>query len=158
MKPEAIILDTNLLILLIVGLSRADRFANHKNLKNFHLPSDFEILQSLLHGISQIILTPNTLTETSNLLRQIANPARNELSRMLGHFLQNCPEVYIRSVDAAGQLNFEKLGLTDAALLHLLADQTQQDQRLLLTMDLDLYLAATALELKAINFNEFRDM
>ena len=76
MKPEAIILDTNLLILLIVGLSGADRFANHKNLKNFHLPSDFEILNSLLEGISQIILTPNTLTETSNLLRQIANPAR----------------------------------------------------------------------------------
>ena len=77
---------------------------------------------------------------------------------MLGHFLQNCPEVYIRSVDASKQLNFEKLGLTDAALLHLLADQTQQDQRLLLTMDFDLYLAATALDLKVINFNECRAM
>jgi hypothetical protein len=72
MRQEAIILDTNILILLIAGLADVERYSNHKNLKNFDLSADFEILPSILNGASEIILTPNTLTETSNLLRQIA--------------------------------------------------------------------------------------
>ncbi len=50
---------------------------------------------------------------------------------------------------------FTRLGLADAALLNLVAD-APNTRPLLLTMDLDLYLAATELGLNVVNFNECR--
>jgi hypothetical protein len=158
MTRDSVIFDTNLLFLLVAGFAGADRYNNHKNLKTFDLPSDFNTLLSALDGASEVILTPNTLTETSNLLRQIARPARDELSQALSLFLQKTPEVYVRSVDAVQRNEFTRLGLTDAGLLHLAAEILPKGRRLLLTMDFDLYLAAMELGLNVINFNECRDM
>jgi hypothetical protein len=60
---------------------------------------------------------------------------------------------YLESNVAAARPEFFRLGLTDAALLHLSIEQA-----VLLTADLHLYLAALKGGLKAQNFNHLRDL
>jgi hypothetical protein len=87
-------------------------------------------------------VTPNTLTETSNLLRQIGDPARQELTEALRSFIQSRQELGIASVEAARRLEYAKLGLTDAVLLEIAGLKRQGLLPTLLTADLDLAVAA----------------
>lgn len=158
MTREAVILDTNLLILLIAGALGLDRIRDHKRLRNFNLPDDYILLHGILENASEIIVTPNVLTEASNLLRLVGEHLGAELTNSLGLFIKANPEVYVPSNAAVERPEFVKLGLTDAALLHLTAMKVAGAERLLLTMDFDLYIAALTAELKVVNFNELRDL
>jgi hypothetical protein len=55
----------------------------------------FDLLVDILAEYSQVVLTPNTLTEASNLLRQIGDPDRSRVTMMLGHLIQENEERYI---------------------------------------------------------------
>ena len=68
-ERRSIILDTNLLLLLVVGSTDRRYISAHKNLA--FEEEDSDILVGILSQTPSIILTPNTLTETSNLARQI---------------------------------------------------------------------------------------
>ena len=66
--------------------------------------------------------------------------------------IEQSPETVVASVDAARRDEFPRLGLADAALLEIVSADTP-----LLTVDLDLYVAALASgEEAAINFNHWR--
>ncbi|MER2519411.1 MAG: hypothetical protein ABTQ34_01845 [Bdellovibrionales bacterium] len=99
-----------------------------------------------------VIVTPNTLTEASNMIRYIGDPARTEICQFFKAMIQVVTEEYHESKDTAGQRAFIRLGLTDSVLLC-----ASQGLRTLLTSDLDLYLEATSLGVQAINFNHYRD-
>ena len=77
-----IIVDANLLLLWIVGLASPDYIHRHKRLQAY-TNEDFLILVNILSRARRIILTPNTLTETSNLAGYIAEPARTEIFYIL---------------------------------------------------------------------------
>lgn len=62
MPARPIVLDTNLLVLLIVGIASPTYIAIHKQLRAYSL-QDFDLLTRLLETASRIIVTPNTLTE-----------------------------------------------------------------------------------------------
>ena len=67
--------------------------------------------------------------------------------------IEQSPEIVVASVDAARHDVFPRLGLTDAALLDVVSVDAP-----LLTVDLDLYVAALASgDEAAINFNHWRD-
>jgi hypothetical protein len=151
MPVKVIVLDANLLLLLAVGLTSRAYISNHKRLQGYEEP-DFDLLTGLI-GSAAILVTPNTLTETSNLARQIKEPARTQISRQLRQICTILEEHYVQSSRAAGYKEFLRLGLADAAQLDLAgASHT------LLTVDLDLYLAAVGRGLKAENFNHYRAM
>jgi hypothetical protein len=63
--PVAI--DSNLLLLLVVGMTEKDYVSKHKRLKEFTL-SDYDLLQEQLTVATEIVVTPNTLTETSKVV------------------------------------------------------------------------------------------
>src|ERR1700674_3017507 len=73
-----IILDSNLLLLFIVGTASRDYISKHKRLQAYR-DVDFTLLTQMLAAAPKIVLTPNTLTEVSNLARQIG------FSALLGH-------------------------------------------------------------------------
>jgi len=152
MIPNAIILDTNLLLLLIVGTADRAYIGKHRRLQGYS-DADFTILVTLISSSPKIVVTPNTLTETSNLLRYIAEPARTHLCEFFRIMITAAGESYIESSRAAGREEFPRLGLADAVLLEL-ADRSHT----LLTADLDLYLAALARGFSAENFNHYRAM
>lgn len=149
--PGPLVIDTNLLVLFVVGTTSRDYIAKHKRLSAF-VPEDYEALVRLIQAAAAVFVTPNSLAETSNLAAYIAEPARTQVLQTLRELILRSQETYIASTTAASRSEFLRLGLTDAALLEASADGAT-----LLTTDLNLYLAAESAGKSAINFNQIRD-
>jgi hypothetical protein len=98
------------------------------------------------------MLTPNTLTETSNLAAYIGEPARRNIFGVLQAIIMDSHEHYVASRVAAERNEFIRLGLTDASLV-----EASSEEVAILTTDLDLYLAALSKGSPALNFNHIRD-
>ena len=144
--------DANLLILLVAGSVDPRIVAKHRRLNGF-TTDDYAFLLVVLNEVSHIFVTPNTLTEASNLLRQHGEPERSLLIDRLAYLIEESDEVVVASAQAATNPYFRQLGLTDAALLESISPQTP-----LLTVDGDLYVAAlTKGENEAVNFRQFMD-
>ena len=140
-----------MLVLLIVGATSRDLINKHRRLQSY-TAADFDLLLRLINA-SEIIVTPNILTETSNLASQIGEPARARIAETFQRFVGTARESYIESRIAAEQPAFPRLWLTDAAILAGMRDPT-----VLLTADLDLYLAALNQSRKAVNFHHLRQL
>jgi hypothetical protein len=69
-----LVLDTNLLMLLIVGATSREYIYVHKRLANDFTTTEYEMLVDLMGAYSDIVLLPHVVAETSSLLRQIRNP------------------------------------------------------------------------------------
>lgn len=150
MTCRRIILDTNLLLLLLVGSTSKEYISKHKRLGAYS-EMDYDLLKKFLHA-SNIFVTPNILTETSNLIGQIAEPARTKILIFFSEYIKSANERYCESRQAITRKEFIRLGLTDSVLLHEMTDSF-----ILLTADLDLYLAAINEGYKAVNFNHLRE-
>lgn len=128
--------DANLLLLLIVGNVGRGLIAKHRRLRDY-TAEDYDTLLDLLERVEYVFVTPNTLTETSNLLGQQGEPERSRFFARLRFMIENTEEVVISSKTAASNANFDRLGLTDAALFEAISEDTP-----LLTADLNLYAVA----------------
>ena len=153
MPPTGFFIDANLLLLLIVGSVGRDLIAKHRRLRRF-TAEDFDRLINLLDRVEQVFVTPNTLTETSNLLGQHADPERSRFFDRLKFIIQESKEIVVASTVASRNNAFGRLGLTDAALLEVATAETP-----LVTVDLDLYLAALAKgQDAAVNFTHLQNL
>ena len=153
MPPTGFFIDANLLLLLIVGSVGRDLISKHRRLRRFTV-EDFDRLINLLDRVEQVFVTPNTLTETSNLLAQHGDPERSHFFDRLKFIIQESKEVVVASTVASRNNAFERLGLTDAALLEVATAETP-----LVTVDLNLYLAALAKgQDAAVNFTHLQDL
>ena len=140
-----------LVVLLVAGLTGQAVIAKHRRLRGYTV-EDYDVLCRLVEQSRQVFVTPNTLTEASNLLAQHGEPERSMLFRTLRGLMNESRETVVASKDAAGHQMFVALGLTDAVLLEAVSSATP-----LLTVDLQLYLAALeGGEQAAINFNHHR--
>ena len=146
-------LDTNLFLLLIAGSESRELIAKHRRLEHYSA-EDYDILLELLEDAEQLFVTPNTLTETSNLVGQHGEPERSLLMKQLRYLIHSSQEIVVSSTGASSNAKFEKLGLTDAALLEAATADIP-----LLTVDFDLYLAAIETgEERAVNFTIYRNL
>lgn len=144
-------LDANLLLLHVVGDVQPSWIGQHKRLQAFD-DLDFHLLRREI-GEASVLVTPNALTEASNLLPQgVQDPLRSELMGGLASFARGAAETYLPSSLLSVDPAFTRLGLTDTAWLVALEHPT-----LLMTVDLDLYLEALSRGLNAVNFNHLRD-
>ena len=149
--PRGVFVDANLLVLLVAGALNPAIIDRHRRLQTFR-PEDFEHLRELVGNYQQVLVTPNTLTEASNLLAQHREPERSLLLMTLRILIGESHEVVVTSADAADHPSFPRLGLTDAGLLGLVSQDTP-----LVTVDLDLYLAAAATDpLSAVNYRHIQ--
>ncbi len=147
------LLDANLLVLLVVGSESRDLIARHRRLEHYSAEG-YDILMELLEEADQLFVTPNTLTEASNLIRQHGMPERSFLMKRLQYLIHGRQEIVVASVDASSNAEFERLGLTDAVLLEVITEDTP-----LLTVDFDLYLAELESgEERAVNFTHYRNL
>ena len=153
MPPSGFFLDTNLFVLFVVGSVGRDLIEKHKRLQTYSA-EDYEILIDLLDRVERVYVTPNTLTETSNLLSQHGEPERSRFFDWLRYIIHESEEVVVASTQASSNDAFNRLGLTDAALLEAISPETP-----LVTVDLDLYLAANAGgQETALNFAHYRNL
>jgi predicted nucleic acid-binding protein len=144
-----VLVDTNVLLVLIVG--RADRsyLAAHKRTRDYD-PADADVLEALVGAYDGIVTLPHVLSEASNLLRQIGNPARNRIQEELRTFILACTERPTASVLGCLHEDYLALGLTDAVVLTTCAISGVEDDRIeLLTADAPIYNRALSLGLPA---------
>jgi hypothetical protein len=150
-----VILDTNLLLLLFVGTTSRNYIAKHRRLTAYTV-ADFDLLLSILSGFGHVVTTPGILAETSNFVRNIAEPAASQIGLIFRAFFSPpiiAQESFLPATIVVQAEEFIRLGITDAAILLLL-----DDTRVLLTADLDLYLAALRNGKNAENFNYLRNL
>ena len=153
MAPAGFFIDASLLVLLVVGSVDRGLIAKHRRLRGF-TEEDFDLLLDLIRPVGRVFVTPNTLTETSNLLGQHGEPERYGFFERLRSIIHESKEVVVASTDASSNSSYYRLGLTDAALLEVITAKTP-----LITADLDLYLAALEKEHDAaVNFTHFRNL
>ena len=147
-------MDANLLVLFVVGSVGRDLISKHRRLQEY-TAEDYDLLLDLLERVERVFVTPNTLTEASNLLGQHGEPERSRFFARLRLMIENTNEVVIASEVASSNTEFLRLGLTDAALLEAVTEDTP-----LLTTDFILYVAAMKKSVNAptaVNFVALRN-
>ena len=145
--------DSMLLVLLVVGRANRQIVERHRNLEMFSI-DDFDVLAETITEAGGVVsVTPNTLTEASNLLGQHRSPEKELLFDTLASLIHESQEVLVSSADATEHQRFRDLGLADAVLL-----QQLSAERPLLTTDGRLYAFALSENAEAaFNFNHRRD-
>jgi hypothetical protein len=149
---KTVVLDTNLLVLLVVGLTNRKYISAHGRLRAYTV-DDFDLLSELIGLSAGVVVTPNTLTEASDLLRQkIREPAKSEIAGVFQVLIQKLHERYVSSIAASTREEFLRIGLADSVLLEI-----GKEDVVILSADLDLCVAAEMAGYTAINFNHERD-
>lgn len=138
MPSNRLLIDANLLVLLVVGMTARRLVRKHKRLREFS-EDDYDLLTALLSAVDEVVVTPNTLTEASNLLKQHRDPERSSFLDGLKAVIKSSKEITVPSADASDNHAFRRLGLADAAILEIVSKDTK-----LLTVDLDLWKAASS--------------
>ena len=147
---RSVVIDANLLVLLIVGLVDRQLIQKHKRTRSFE-PADFDLLTQILRGYEDVVVTPNVMTEASNLAAQVAEPSLTAVRQRLAAITSLQREEYRPSIDVVQHKDFLRLGLTDCGLLDVIGIDIP-----LLTADHDLYVAAARKNHQATNFNHLR--
>jgi hypothetical protein len=146
-------LDTNLLILLVVGQVSRRLISEHRRIRSYS-EGDYELLTETLSKFHRLIVTPNSATETSNLINDgWRDPYRSRLRAVLGAVLAGSDEHYEPSASICLTPEFRRLGLTDAVWLKVLGSQS-----VLLTDDGELYAAALQNDIRAYKFSHVRQL
>jgi hypothetical protein len=141
-----LLIDTNLLVLFIVGSVNINRIETFKRTSQYDR-RDYKLLVRILDAFSPLYTLAHVMAEVSN-LTDLSGPellkARNILKEMLT-ILQEPP---LPSVLAAQSKPYDRLGLVDAAITSL----ARECKCAVLTDDLDLY---TALRYEGIEAYKF---
>ena len=153
MPPKGYFIDANLLVLFVAGSVNRDIIRRHRRLRDDYSVDDYDLLLELFNAVDHLFVMPNTLTEASNLLAQHREPERSRLLAGLRVVIEESEEVVVASGDAAATPAFIGHGLTDAALLRAVSEETP-----LLTADEPLYQDALAGGREiAVNFAAVRE-
>jgi hypothetical protein len=147
---KAVLLDTSLLVLLIVGLTNRAYISRHKNLHPIYDATHFDALVKLIASAPSIVCTAHILTETSNLLRQVSDPIRSHIMAEFRRLIQAADEFHIESRKASERPSFIRLGLTDAAIATLDPDDVQ-----ILTVDHDLHIESSRNGFDVVNLTPY---
>jgi hypothetical protein len=151
-RNKGVLVDTNILVLLFVGATNRDRIERFKRTQQF-IPADYDTLEQFLGCFSQIVVTPNILTEVNSLLNQLGEPERGQCLALFGQGISGFDERYVISREIATQAIFGRFGLTDTGIL-----EAAKGRHLVLTDDLRLAVNLQALGVDTVNFNNIRTL
>lgn len=147
---RGIVLDTNLLILYIVGRFQKDLIGNFKRVAKY-TPEDYELLFNFLALFKKKITSPHILTETTNILEGLNKKMNHQLFNFLRKLIYELKEFTIDSQIVVRTDCFLKFGLTDATISII-----GTKKYLILTDDFNLYNFLIRQKIPAINFNHLR--
>lgn len=136
-----LLLDTNVLLLWIVGSLRLDAVGK-KRLGVFDT-DDFALVEGLAAKTQKHISTPHILAEVSNFLGSGRQQVVEGGTGFLARYIAALDEIYLEAQTVALTPEFHAIGLTDASILHL----AQTDTRV---VSIDFYLC-NLLALKGVD-------
>lgn len=149
-RPATLLIDTNLLLVLLVGSQDRQQVPRFKR-TSAYTAEDYDFLATYVGGFTEMVVTPNVLTEASNLLGQLREPFRSRALSGLAQFALRNEERYVPSRRIVEEVDFRRLGLTDLSILMAAGDDVA-----ILTDDLELYLKLAGLNLHVVNFHHLR--
>lgn len=148
-RSKGVLVDTNLLVLFLVGLTNKRRVLDFKRTQDFTI-DDFETLSRLIFWFGKLVVTPHVLSQVSDLTdmpgRELAT-----VRQLFGSLVDQMDERYDSSKTLVTDPLFSRLGLTDVAIGRVCSSGI-----LVLTSDLNLYLALQNRGAEALNFNHVR--
>jgi predicted nucleic acid-binding protein len=154
--PEAegqkrLLIDTNLLVLYVVGTVNANRVSQFKRTQAYTV-ADYQLLYGVMQEFAEIWTVPQVMAEVSNLTDLSGH--EYELARgVLRRSILEIVESQVSSRVAAGHALFAPLGITDAAI----ASAAKETGCAVLTDDLELFLRLLAADVQAFNFTHLRE-
>ncbi len=149
-KNKGILIDTNLLILFLIGSIDPDFIPTFKRTKKY-IKEDFYSILKIISYFNSIVTTPNILTEVNNLSNSLTDKYRFEFYRIFSKAIILLDEHHIISKEMVGKVEFEKFGLTDSIIYYVTSEKY-----LLLTDDFPLSQYVRSKNGDAINFNHIR--
>lgn len=150
MSERPLLLDTNLVVLYVVGMANRSHIPTFKRTSNYDVRA-FELLSEFLSSATKLFSTPHILAEASN-LSDLSGEERLRARTVLANFIATSQEHYVSAATTIQHESFHRLGLTDAAI-HLFAQGTPAE---VLTDDLDLFLSLQRHGVAARNFSRLR--
>jgi hypothetical protein len=96
-RRKGLLVDTNVLVLYVVGNLDLDLIAKHKRTEKF-IAEDYHLLDRFLRQFKTLITTPNVLTEVSNMVAQIGGETETKLRVILGALVKAFDERYVPSM------------------------------------------------------------
>lgn len=111
------LIDTNALILLIVGIVDIRQIKTHKRLSIYD-EEDFNNLLLVVEDLNQLIVLPNVWTEVDNLLNSFTGNLKSQYILRVTELIKKSTEKYIETIEATQQYTFFDLGITDSLLLY----------------------------------------
>lgn len=150
-RSRGALVDTNLLVLLLVGSVSKARIGRFKRTQNF-TTGDYETLQRLLGVLGRLFTTPHVLSQVSDLIDM---PGKDLVTvrSLFSQVVEKADESYTPSSDLIKNALFTRLGLTDAAVAKVCSKGI-----LVVTTDLDLHIALQTRGADSLNFNHVRAM
>lgn len=110
-----IAVDSNLLLLLVIGNWNPRFIASHRRLSNYSV-GDFYLVRDFVASFRHIVTTAHVLTEVSNLAGIATGHAKQSIYQELARTIDILDERTINATSASTCLEFSIFGLTDAAL------------------------------------------
>ncbi len=149
-RAHGLLIDSNLLVLLLVGRTNPARIANFKRTSAYDLAA-YELLEQFVSAFDRKLTTPHILTEVSN-LTSLSGHEFASCRALMKDFVEVTEELFELSRVVVQDHAFPRLGLTDAAIAKLGTNV------LVVTDDFDLYRALPARGIDTINFSHMRSV
>lgn len=151
-RRYGLLVDTNLLVLLIVGSVNISRVGVFKRTASY-TAQDYRLLLELMELAGRICSVAHVFSEVSN-LTDLKGIERQLALRELKRLINRVHEPAIASELASDHSMYERLGLTDAAIL----TAAVEHKYAVLTADLDLQLALISQRVPTLNFTNLRNL
>lgn len=146
-RGKRVLLDTNLLLLYLIGMFERGRVARFKRTSDY-TEDDFDLLANFLASFRTLVTTPHLLTEVSNLADSLPGHLRTAWAEHFALQTSTLLELFQPATKVMKQTSFTAFGLADAAIHGLGADT------LILTEDFALSGFLRSQEIAVLNFKE----
>lgn len=149
-RARGVFVDTNLLVLLLVGLVNSEPIRNFKRTQDFTI-DDFHLLENLVRWFGiPLFSTPHVLSQVSD-LTDLSGRERTMIRQLFKSVIATIEEQYDAAKELVANPLFDRFGLGDASIAAVCKRNI-----LILTTDLPLQIALEASGLDALNFNHVR--
>ncbi len=149
-RTRGLLVDTNLLLLYVVGLCDPGHISSFKR-TSIYTRDDFELLTRIVAYFDVAATTPHVLTEVSNFLGQLPSGLKNPCLAVFRQVIPRLQEAHRPATSLCNHPHFFQLRLTDTGISEVAAGSY-----LVLTDDLPLYHLLAGSGRDALNFNHLR--
>lgn len=155
-RKTGVLIDTNLLLLYIIGTFAPHEISTFKKTCEFNL-DDFQLLDGLIGLFPKVFTTPHILTEVSDFAAQFkshdkAHKINSSLFEVFSQSISEFGEIYESSSDISKKSEFLQFGLVDAGIISI------GKKYLVLTNDSRLFGYLQNSGIDAINLNHLRNL